>query len=500
MAGKQDNGKAGSGRKWYLKKPDGSIYGPETVSELHGWAAECRIVAGNEVSDDRKHWIPAEHLPQLKMDWVAELQNGKKYGPFNIGAAPALHEHGVFPDGTRLANKTTGERITLDELLKRGAATRKKKDAAQPQPAPESADAVREEPSKPKSGDASTAAKEAKPARSKSKEADGVDAAALLELQAKLKTEQSEHKKTQKKHQAELKKRDGELAALRAESEERVAKLEKEQQRSRRENAKVASEREKLQAERDRIAGELARKRTEREQHVTFAQSELATAHARSKLLGRTCIVLAVLLAHSLLCLFFVRGCSRGDEDTAVQESTEASADQVAGAQPEVEIPEPEPAVAREEDVVAPPVDRIPSRPDWPVFEAAGVRFGRGAKAYTMVFDKPVFSRMVTPTPESVKALQVLADQFRDHMTGHVLIIEGHTDNSPLGSGGRYANNYDLGMARARKVFEVLNTKCGMPATFMRVTSAGEKNPPFSNATAESRKKNRTVVLKLQKK
>ena len=113
---------SGASVKWFVRKPDGSVYGPETAEVLREWAAECRLVCGNEVSKDKKHWIAAEDLPHLEMNWVAESPDGRRYGPFNILATRELFEHEVLPEDAVLTELKTGEKSTVAEQLKAFAA------------------------------------------------------------------------------------------------------------------------------------------------------------------------------------------------------------------------------------------------------------------------------------------------------------------------------------------------------------------------------------------
>lgn len=105
-------------KAWYLKSSDGKIYGPVQISVLAEWAAQGRIVPGNQVSEDRQGWVPAESLPELKMDWVAELADGSVYGPFHLLATPYLHQSGAIPLQARIINRTTGKSLSVRELLK----------------------------------------------------------------------------------------------------------------------------------------------------------------------------------------------------------------------------------------------------------------------------------------------------------------------------------------------------------------------------------------------
>ncbi len=73
--------------------------------------------------------------------------------------------------------------------------------------------------------------------------------------------------------------------------------------------------------------------------------------------------------------------------------------------------------------------------------------------------------------------------------------VEGHTDNTPLGRGGRYNNNWDLSAARAAAVAEQLFIAPEMDETRFMVVGHGSVRPLIDNKTAENRAKNRRVEI-----
>ncbi|MFC1498909.1 OmpA family protein [Verrucomicrobiota bacterium] len=104
-------------QRWYLRIPGGVVYGPVELSVLCKWAAQSRIVPGNEISTDKENWRLAETLPDLKMEWMAEMSNNRKFGPFNILAVPGLVKSGALEADARLVNKITNKTITVHEIL-----------------------------------------------------------------------------------------------------------------------------------------------------------------------------------------------------------------------------------------------------------------------------------------------------------------------------------------------------------------------------------------------
>ncbi|MBN2302339.1 MAG: hypothetical protein JXN60_07490, partial [Lentisphaerae bacterium] len=115
-----DAGKVAKGQlsEWYLRIDGGLTYGPIPLQTLSDWAAQGRVAAGNEVSNDKETWISAEKVPDLKMDWIVELKNGDQYGPFSLLAAPYLINRGVIDVDAMLHNLNTGKTLSAQALLK----------------------------------------------------------------------------------------------------------------------------------------------------------------------------------------------------------------------------------------------------------------------------------------------------------------------------------------------------------------------------------------------
>ena len=102
--------------EWYLRLDDNSIYGPVPLSDIKGWAAECRLGPDHEVSTDKKKWIPARNIHALQMEWMITLVDGTEYGPINKLALQYLLNDGVVAVDANIVNRITGEIITIDGL------------------------------------------------------------------------------------------------------------------------------------------------------------------------------------------------------------------------------------------------------------------------------------------------------------------------------------------------------------------------------------------------
>ena len=73
--------------------------------------------------------------------------------------------------------------------------------------------------------------------------------------------------------------------------------------------------------------------------------------------------------------------------------------------------------------------------------------------------------------------------------------VEGHTDNSPLGRGGRFNTNWDLSASRAAAVAEQLFIAPEMNESRFMVVGHGSVRPLIDNKTAENRARNRRVEI-----
>jgi chemotaxis protein MotB len=75
--------------------------------------------------------------------------------------------------------------------------------------------------------------------------------------------------------------------------------------------------------------------------------------------------------------------------------------------------------------------------------------------------------------------------------------IEGHTDNVPISSNIKFADNMDLSAARAISVWNYLTEKKGLDPSSLEASGRSEYDPIASNSTPEGRAKNRRVEIKI---
>jgi chemotaxis protein MotB len=79
----------------------------------------------------------------------------------------------------------------------------------------------------------------------------------------------------------------------------------------------------------------------------------------------------------------------------------------------------------------------------------------------------------------------------------YTLLIEGHTDNRPLGAHSRYASNWELSMVRAMSVMNYLVEVEGLSPHRMGVAAFGEYHPRYANDTPEHRAANRRIEISI---
>ena len=76
-----------------------------------------------------------------------------------------------------------------------------------------------------------------------------------------------------------------------------------------------------------------------------------------------------------------------------------------------------------------------------------------------------------------------------------LVTVAGHTDNAPMGSGGRIRSNWELSGARAFSVVNALLKGDRLDAKRVSLTGFGDAQPIASNDTAEGRGRNRRVEI-----
>jgi chemotaxis protein MotB len=95
---------------------------------------------------------------------------------------------------------------------------------------------------------------------------------------------------------------------------------------------------------------------------------------------------------------------------------------------------------------------------------------------------------------ESLDPLNGLAEQLASEKESIEIVVEGHTDNTPM-KGGRYGSNWALSTARATAVLQLFLEKHGFDPSHVSAAGYGEFRPVAPNETKEGRARNRRVDI-----
>ena len=119
----------------------------------------------------------------------------------------------------------------------------------------------------------------------------------------------------------------------------------------------------------------------------------------------------------------------------------------------------------------------------------------KNGKVYVMLEERLLFATGSTVVdPKGQEALRDLAKVLEKNPDINVL-IEGHTDNVPMKGAGEIRDNWDLSVMRATSVVKILLESSKITPPRITAAGRGEFVPMDSNATAESRKKNRRIEV-----
>lgn len=104
-------------KKWYVRKDDGTVYGPADDAQLISWAQDGRVGSGDEVSEDQESWTAAPLLQILDMVWKIYLDDDLVFGPFNVYALIELAEKMNLSYAADTLHVPTGKRCSLGDVL-----------------------------------------------------------------------------------------------------------------------------------------------------------------------------------------------------------------------------------------------------------------------------------------------------------------------------------------------------------------------------------------------
>lgn len=91
------------------------------------------------------------------------------------------------------------------------------------------------------------------------------------------------------------------------------------------------------------------------------------------------------------------------------------------------------------------------------------------------------------------RLLDDVATVIRQNYARQIIVVEGHTDNTP--ASGMVMSNHALTSAQAISVFNHLTRSGGLPTRQLRTMAFGDTNPQFSNAYSDGRSLNRRIEL-----
>lgn len=80
---------------------------------------------------------------------------------------------------------------------------------------------------------------------------------------------------------------------------------------------------------------------------------------------------------------------------------------------------------------------------------------------------------------------------------GHLIKIEGHTDNVPITKNKQFKDNMELSYARAYEVWKYMVNDKNLPPEKLEAAGRSQYNPIADNGTAKGRAKNRRVEFKI---
>jgi chemotaxis protein MotB len=127
-----------------------------------------------------------------------------------------------------------------------------------------------------------------------------------------------------------------------------------------------------------------------------------------------------------------------------------------------------------------------------------------------IVGDRFVFSSEVLFAPGAAELSQLgqseivkvgsILNKFMSEVPGDIdwiIRVDGHTDDQPLSGTGEFKDNWELSQARALSVVKFLISQLNIPADRLAANGFGEFQPVNTANTAQARRQNRRIELKL---
>lgn len=111
------------------------------------------------------------------------------------------------------------------------------------------------------------------------------------------------------------------------------------------------------------------------------------------------------------------------------------------------------------------------------------------------VMDRVLFAPgRVELKPSAQETLRTVAQVLNGEAAGHMIYVEGHTDDEPIRRSS-WRSNWELSTARATEVIHFFTEEAAVDPLRLAATGYGEFRPVVSNETPEGRMKNRRVEI-----
>lgn len=134
--------------------------------------------------------------------------------------------------------------------------------------------------------------------------------------------------------------------------------------------------------------------------------------------------------------------------------------------------------------------------PSLPELRIPGAEVGRQGGDLIVKFERGLFGRGAELSDDGDAVIRELGRQLQSGQLKFVATVIGHTDDRAVVATARYRDNTALALARAAAVADALH-RAGLRPDQIRARAAGGTEYPFPNDSPESRRSNRTVVLRV---
>lgn len=132
-----------------------------------------------------------------------------------------------------------------------------------------------------------------------------------------------------------------------------------------------------------------------------------------------------------------------------------------------------------------------------PMLTIEGCTITTNATETRIIFNDGLFAYRAELSESGRGCLESAARCLQEHTEGFWIVVEGHTDSDPMPPNSVFKDNYALGLRRAMVGVEVIRNATTIQGTNILAVSAGGCVPPFAKDRADTKTKNRTIVIRL---